>query len=151
VEAGGGTIAREGSREGPQWRQRAREGCDARVNKARWKMGIDGIWRSGLWGNWDFRVSLDNDVWGQLDIPGLRVRGYGFGTPIPASARPDGFCFHPISIPTGFFFTKPAPFGAGIHRVIGFRGPIATRNQSSSLFPLFQLLTILGLLRCYMG
>jgi hypothetical protein len=123
MEAGGGTTAREGSREGPQWRQRAREGCDARVNKARWKIGIDGIWRSGLWGNWDFRVSLDNDMWGQLDIPGLRVRGYGFGTPIPASARPDGFCFHPISIPTGFFLHQTRPIWRGYPSGYRVSGP----------------------------
>ena len=52
----------------------------------------------------------------------MRVRGYGFSTPIPASARPGGSRFLPISSPVGFFLTKPSPFKADTGIPVGLAG-----------------------------
>ena len=50
----------------------------------------------------------------------MRVHGCGFDTPIPASARPDGSEFLPISRPVGFFFQPNPPH---LKRVpVGFAG-----------------------------
>ena len=46
---------------------------------------------------------LGTDRWGPPVIPGMRVRGSGFGIPKPASARPGGFYFSPVNNPVGFF------------------------------------------------
>jgi hypothetical protein len=43
----------------------------------------------------------------------MRVKGYGFGTPIPASARPDGSSFYPLSSPSGSFPYQTLPICCG--------------------------------------
>ena len=46
------------------------------------------------------------DRWGQA---GMRIREYRFETPIPAPSAPDGYGFHPLSRPTGFFPYQTLP------------------------------------------
>jgi hypothetical protein len=67
-------------------------------------------------------------MWGLHIIAGTRVCGFGYGTSIPAPARPDGYEILPN--PWGYFFTIPSPFIANTRRVIGYRVPIAIPKQT---------------------
>jgi hypothetical protein len=55
------------------------------------------------------RVRVSSDMWGLHIIAGTRVCGFGYGTSIPAPARPDGYEILPITIPMGIFLYHTLP------------------------------------------
>jgi hypothetical protein len=63
--------------------------CDGRLRELRATSGVTMGSGSGIWGLLGF--TSYTDIWGPLVLPGLRVCGCGFGTSIPASARPGGY------------------------------------------------------------